>query len=118
VVITETPREGWAVATESGESVALDLHIDDGLRRAGIAREIVRTLQEGRKNAGLQVSDRIAVWWSSNDDDMRAALSAHLAMIAGEVLALDVVEAPGPAGAVPIETDLPIALAIARVETA
>jgi hypothetical protein len=39
-------------------------------------------------------------------------------MIAGEVLALDVVEAPGPAGAVPIETDLPIALAIARVETA
>jgi isoleucyl-tRNA synthetase len=118
VVITETPREGWAVATESGESVALDLHIDDGLRRAGIAREIVRTLQEGRKNAGLQVSDRIAVWWSSNDVDMRAALSAHLEMIAGEVLALDVVEAPGPAGAVPIETDLPIALAIARVETA
>ena len=117
VVITETPREGWAVATESGESVALDLHIDDHLRRAGMAREIVRTLQEGRKNAGLDVSDRITVWWGSDDPDTRAAMAAHGPLIAGEVLALDLDEALAPADAVAVATDLPITLALARAAT-
>ncbi len=77
VVVTETPREGWAVVTEAGESLALDLHIDDALRRAGLAREIVRTLQEGRKSAGLEVSDRIRAWWSATDAEHAAAIREH-----------------------------------------
>ena len=118
IVITETPREGWAVATEAGESVALDLHIDDALRRAGIAREVVRTLQEGRKNAGLEVSDRITVWWTSDDDDTRAAVEVHSPLISGEVLAVRMDQAAAPAGSVPVETDLPIMLAIAKADRA
>src|SRR5690606_30456060 len=39
VIITERPREGWSVVNEQGETVALDLTIDDELRRAGLARE-------------------------------------------------------------------------------
>jgi isoleucyl-tRNA synthetase len=114
VVVTETPREGWAVVTEGGESLALDLHVDDDLRRAGLAREIVRTLQEGRKTAGLEVSDRIAVTWSSGDDDLAAAIREHAAAIAAEVLAVDFAEAESTDAGVRVETDLPVTLCIQR----
>ena len=114
VVVTETPREGWAVVTEGGESLALDLHVDDDLRRAGLAREVVRTLQEGRKAAGLEVSDRITVTWSSDDDGLAAAIREHAESIAGEVLAVDFTEDAPAADAVVVETDLPVQLAIRR----
>jgi isoleucyl-tRNA synthetase len=115
LVVTETPREGWAVATDAGESVALDLHLDDRLRRAGVARELVRTLQEGRKAAGLEVSDRIELWWSSDDADIRAAMAAHSALISADVLAVDVAEGAGPADALPVLTELPVNLVLRRV---
>ncbi len=114
VVVTETPREGWAVVTEGGESVALDLHIDDSLRRAGIAREIVRTLQEGRKTAGLDVSDRIRVAWSSSDEDTVAAVREHAQSIADEVLAIAFSEEDAESGASLVETELPISLSLTR----
>ncbi|MDP1879108.1 MAG: isoleucine--tRNA ligase [Actinomycetota bacterium] len=114
VVITETPREGWAVATDGGESLALDLHIDEDLRLAGVARELVRTLQEGRKAAGLDVSDRIDVRWSSDDHDIIAALAAHGAMIATEVLALRLEQGQAAEGAFEPASDLPIRLALTR----
>jgi isoleucyl-tRNA synthetase len=114
VVITETPREGWAVVTESGESLALDLTIDDELRRAGLAREIVRTLQEGRKSAGLEVSDRIDGWWTTDDADLRAAVLEHSAAIAAEVLATSLTQGDPPADAGEVETDLPVRLWLQR----
>ena len=50
--------------------------VRDKLRRAGLAREVVRTLQEARKNAGLEVSDRIEVWLAA-DCDLAEALGVH-----------------------------------------
>jgi isoleucyl-tRNA synthetase len=114
VVVTETPQEGWAVVTEGGESLALDLHIDEELRRAGLAREVVRTLQEGRKSAGLEVSDRIEVTWTSADADLATAIRAHADAIAAEVLATSFEEGPSAAGSVPVDTDLPVDLALKR----
>jgi isoleucyl-tRNA synthetase len=114
VVVTETPQEGWAVVTESGESLALDLHIDDELRRAGLAREVVRTLQEGRKAAGLDVSDRIAVRWASDDAELHAAITEHSVLIAAEVLATSMVEGSSEQGSTEVTTDLPAALWLAR----
>jgi len=114
VVVTETPREGWAVVTEAGESLALDLTIDDELRRAGLAREVVRTLQEGRKTAGLDVSDRIHVWWSGADAELAAAISEHADAIRAEVLARSLDEGPANAEAATVETDLPVSLWLAR----
>ncbi len=64
-MITETPREGWAVATDAGETLALDLHLTPELLRRGLAREVVRLVQEGRKSAGLEVTDRIELWLST-----------------------------------------------------
>ncbi|MEV7709730.1 isoleucine--tRNA ligase [Streptomyces sp. NPDC088270] len=89
VIITETPREGWSVASDSGATVALDLEITPELRRAGLARDAIRLIQEARKNSGLDVADRIAVRWTSTSSATSEALTEHAALIADEVLALD-----------------------------
>jgi isoleucyl-tRNA synthetase len=99
VVITETPREGWAVATDAGETLALDLHLTPELVRRGLAREVIRTAQETRKAAGLEVSDRIELWLATESPDLAAALDEHGADIAAEVLAVAVHRADPPADA-------------------
>ncbi|MCZ7413766.1 isoleucine--tRNA ligase [Streptomyces sp. WMMC897] len=87
VIITETPREGWSVASDSGATVALDLEITPELRRAGLARDAIRLVQEARKNSGLDVADKIHLRWTSDDEELAAALTEHAELIAGEVLA-------------------------------
>ena len=87
VIITETPRSGWAVASDSGETIALDLNVTPELRRAGLAREMVRLIQDARKSAGFEVSDRISCWWTADDVDLAETLTEHGPMIANEVLA-------------------------------
>ncbi|WP_255490706.1 isoleucine--tRNA ligase [Mumia sp. ZJ1417] len=87
VIVSERPREGWAVVNDQGETVALDLELDDALIRAGVAREVVRMLQEARKNAGFEVSDRIRVTWAASGETADA-VRAHTDQIAGEVLAV------------------------------
>jgi len=89
VIITETPREGWAVANESGATVALDLRITPELRLAGLARDAIRQVQEARKNSGLDVADRIALRYLADDSETGQALEVHAALIADEVLATD-----------------------------
>ncbi len=114
VIITETPQEGWTVASDSGESVAIDLALDDSLVRAGLARELIRSIQEGRKTSGLEITDRISVFWESADDQVTAALADHASEIADDVLAVQVSNAPAPPHATSIATELPVTLAIAR----
>jgi len=92
VFVTETPREGWAVASEAGATVALDLHITPELRLAGLARDVIRQVQEARKASGLDVADRIVLRWTSAAEETRAALAAHAGLIADEVLATDFAE--------------------------
>ncbi|MBA3620340.1 MAG: isoleucine--tRNA ligase, partial [Acidothermales bacterium] len=92
VIVTETPREGWAVSGAGGESVALDLEVTPELRRAGLAREVVRLVQEARKTQGLDVSDRIALWWSADSTELATALREHADLVAGEVLATSYAE--------------------------
>ncbi|RNL64992.1 isoleucine--tRNA ligase [Nocardioides marmoriginsengisoli] len=96
VIVSERPREGWAVANEQGETVALDLELTDELRRAGLARDIIRMIQEARKNSGFDVSDRIALTWSASDATA-AAFAEHSGLIADEVLAASMAESDSPA---------------------
>ena len=96
LVVTQTPLEGWGVASGGGETVALDLAVSDALRSAGYAREVVRLIQDARKSAGLAVSDRIVVRWSASDADLAAALAAHGQVIAAEVLAVSFEPGAGP----------------------
>jgi isoleucyl-tRNA synthetase len=89
VQIIEEPRVGWTVASDAGYSVALDTAIDGGLRREGLARELVRALNDLRRRLDLALDQRIRIRIST-DDDLRAALAAHRRTIATEVLATDI----------------------------
>jgi isoleucyl-tRNA synthetase len=95
VIVTQTPRAGWAVAADAGETVAVDIMVSPELRREGLAREVIRLVQEARKNDGLEITDRIWLRWSSEEPEMVTALTEHAGLIAGEVLAVDY--APGTA---------------------
>ena len=55
------PLDGYQVEAESGHAVALALELDDELRREGLAREIVHAVQNARRDAGLEVTDRIGL---------------------------------------------------------
>ncbi|MGA4506992.1 isoleucine--tRNA ligase [Propionibacteriaceae bacterium G1746] len=92
IILSERPREGWSVVNEQGETVALDLELTPELVSAGLAREVVRAVQDARKKAGLEVTDRVALDWAA-DGDLAEALVAHSASIADEVLATSVTRA-------------------------
>jgi isoleucyl-tRNA synthetase len=87
VVVTEVPREGWTVASDSGESLALDLALTPELIGQGIARDVTRLIQDARKSTGLDISDRIFVTWESSNETTVSALTSHADLIASEVLA-------------------------------
>ncbi|MBM3703472.1 MAG: isoleucine--tRNA ligase [Actinobacteria bacterium] len=89
LVITETPKSGWAVATHDGTSVALDLTLTPELITEGYVREIIRVIQEDRKRNGFHVSDRIYVSWNG-DSEITKAFQLSSAEIAAEVLALEI----------------------------
>ena len=87
LIITETPKAGWAVASHAGESIALDLTLSPELIEAGLMREIIRAIQEERKASGFDVTDRINVLWNAGSEGS-SAMVTHLQEIAIEVLAL------------------------------
>ena len=88
LVITETPRSGWSVASHNGESVALDLALTPELINAGLVREAIRAIQEERKKIGLDISDRITVNWNA-PAELANAINNAIDEISAEVLATE-----------------------------
>jgi isoleucyl-tRNA synthetase len=86
VTLSLQPLDGYEVEAEAGHAVALQLELDDELRREGLAREIVHAVQNARKEAGLEITDRIELSLGG-DDELLAAAQAHEPYLAGEVLA-------------------------------
>jgi len=89
LVITETPKSGWSVASHSGESVALDLALTPELIQSGLVREVIRAIQEERKNSQFDISDRIVVNWNGAPE-IADAIAAQSGLIADEVLAIEI----------------------------
>jgi isoleucyl-tRNA synthetase len=86
LLVESASAEGFACAEESGYLVALDTTLDDALRREGLARELVRAVQDARKQAGLEVADRI-VLFVEGDAAVQAALAEHRDYLMAETLA-------------------------------
>jgi isoleucyl-tRNA synthetase len=95
VEVRMTAREGFAVASEEGDLAALATDISPALAREGLAREFVRRVQELRKTADLQISDRINVFYTATPA-LGDAIRQHADYIASETLALAVKEEAAP----------------------
>jgi isoleucyl-tRNA synthetase len=89
LLVSMKPLEGYQVEREGSHAVALELEIDDALRAEGWAREIVHAIQAARRDAGLEITDRIALT-VDGDQALLNAARAHQAYIAGETLAVEV----------------------------
>src|SRR4029077_8853969 len=98
LLLAMRPLDGYQLEREGSHAVALELTLDDDLRREGLAREVVHAVQGARKNAGLDVSDRIALTLGG-DAEFVAAARAHEPYVTGETLASSVAyDGDGAAG--------------------
>jgi len=86
VLIETSSAEGYACAENSGYLAALDTTLTDELINEGFARELVRSIQDARKQAGLEVSDRITLGVSGSDA-VEKALTVHRDYVMNETLA-------------------------------
>ena len=91
---------GFAVSRDGSEVIALDLTLNDDLRRRGYVRDVVRQVQDLRKHSGFDVSDRIDLYVTGLDD-----LADGLAQLASEVLAAHVLTGPGSGEGTALELD-------------
>src|SRR3954449_13411023 len=90
VTLVLQPLDGYQVERSGTHAVALNLELDAELRREGLAREVVHAVQGARKNAGLDVEDRIELTLGG-DEELLAATRAREDYVAGETLATSVV---------------------------
>jgi isoleucyl-tRNA synthetase len=91
VEIQATPRPGTAVAEDDGLVLVLDTALSDALRAEGDARELARAIQELRRDAALELDDRIVLWV----EGLAPAVAEHLPAVASDTLA-DVASGPIP----------------------
>ncbi len=91
---------GFAVSRDGTAVVALDLEIDDDLRRRGLLRDVVRQVQDLRKGQGFDIADRIELWVSGLDD-----LAEEWPVLAREVLATAVHQSAGEGPGFALELD-------------
>jgi isoleucyl-tRNA synthetase len=102
VEILATPRPGTAVAHDEGLVVVIDIELTPELRAEGDARELQRAIQDLRREAELELSDRIELWV----DPVPPGLEPHLATIALETLADQVSRGPLPVDVARASVDL------------
>jgi len=88
VEISSEDIPGWLVASEGGVTVALDIHIDEDLKKEGIARDVVNRVQNLRKDMGLDVMDKIRITVQKKNELIDAALTANKEYICSETQAL------------------------------
>ncbi len=97
VLVSTQQSAGWVTAEDRGLQIALSTELTDDLIREGMARDFVRQVQQLRKDADLEIEDRIRVSYQSDDAGVSQALAEHREYICAETLA----DAIKPASAVP-----------------
>jgi len=110
---------GWLVANESKFTVALDVTVTEELRNEGIARELINRIQNLRKDAGFDVTDKIQISILKHPA-INKAVEIHREYIASQTLAksIDLVDKE-PAGAVSnieLDTDIVTSINVEKIE--
>jgi len=115
VVVNEVPRSGWVVETQRGVTIALDTEIAPELAAEGIARDVVRVVQQARRAAGLSVTDRVSLTIGA-PEDVLAAVRVHREFLEGETLAevVGLVERVEPGFAGSVGDGVPITAVVAK----
>jgi len=95
VEILASPRPGTVVAHDDGLLVVLDTQLDDDLRAEGDARELLRGVQDLRKQAGLALDGLVDLWLHA-PEEVLAPLRPHLDRVAQDTLAAEIHHASPP----------------------
>ncbi|MGH2591896.1 MAG: isoleucine--tRNA ligase [Anaerolineae bacterium] len=103
ILVTPQPREGFAVASEAGAVVALDTALTPELAQEGLARDVVRRIQDLRKKADFDISDRIVTTVQA-EGELKMAIETWIDYIKVETLSDELRFDAPPAGAV-VDTD-------------
>jgi isoleucyl-tRNA synthetase len=78
----------WANTHDTEKEIKLDITITPELKREGMMRELVRNIQNARKQAGLNVDDRIQLSLSTTDAELHSTIKEHEETIKSETLAV------------------------------
>lgn len=109
---------GWLVANEDKFTVALDVTLTDELKQEGIARELVNRIQNLRKEAGFEVTDKIKIS-ILNHKELIEALENHRDYIASQTLALDICLVDsmpcGSSSSIELDTDLVTSIKVEKI---
>lgn len=104
VEISSQDIPGWLVANAGGITVALDITLTDGLKKEGIARELVNRIQNIRKDSGFEVTDRIKIYLQDNEI-LEQAVRANEAYIKSETLTDELIFEEAVANGTEVEFD-------------
>jgi len=105
VEITSSDIPGWSVATEAGITVALDITIDDALKKEGLARDLVNRIQNLRKEQGLDVQDKISIQVEESEKWVNEAINQNKSYICAETQALSLAIKPDLAESIELVID-------------
>jgi isoleucyl-tRNA synthetase len=90
VLVQTQPAAGLAVAADKLATVAVDTVLTPELKAEGLARELVRRIQDMRKKAGFNIEDRISLYYTTDSDDLAEVMRNWEAYIQNETLATQV----------------------------
>jgi len=94
ILISTKAPDGWAGLADHGTQIIVDIRVTQQLAFEGTAREIVRHIQDLRKQAGLEMEDRIRLHLKTESAAVREAIAAHEQYIRGETLAIEIARQP------------------------
>ncbi|MEX1104081.1 MAG: DUF5915 domain-containing protein, partial [Dehalococcoidia bacterium] len=105
ILLQAKDTQGYAAAQEAGYTAAVSTVITPELADEGLGREIVRRLQDMRREAGFELADRITTWYLG-DGDVARVFGSHGDYIRGETLSTEIVAGEPPSDAHRAEQDL------------
>jgi isoleucyl-tRNA synthetase len=94
---------GWLVSNEGSLTVALEVELTDELKQEGMAREIINRVQNIRKESGLEITDRISIVLSPNDE-VQKSVEGFADYIKTQVLADSIIVAANDGQEVDFDT--------------